>query len=101
MHEIACLITRNLNKIIDNNYYPVKEAETSNKRHRPIGIGVQGLADALQQMKIAFDDKEAIQVNELIFETIYHAAMLTSVELAKEEGAYETFRGSPLSEGKF
>ena len=70
-------------------------------RHRPIGIGVQGLADAFQKMQIAFEDDEAMHVNNLIFETIYHAAMETSMELAKEEGPYETFKGSPLSQGKF
>lgn len=70
-------------------------------RHRPIGIGVQGLADAFQIMKISFEDKRAIEVNDLIFETIYHAAMETSMELAKLEGPYESFPGSPLSQGKF
>ena len=68
-------------------------------RHRPIGIGVQGLADAFQLMRIAFEDKQALEVNELIHETIYHAAMETSMELAKEFGHYETFPGSPLSKG--
>lgn len=95
------MATKNLNKIIDVNYYPLKEAETSNKKHRPIGIGVQGFADALQKMRIPFDDKRALEVNELIFETMYHGAMEASVELAKVSGPYETFKGSPLSEGKF
>ena len=70
-------------------------------RHRPIGIGVQGFADALQKMKLAFEDEEALVLNEKIFETIYHASMETSMEIAKGEGPYSTFKGSPLSEGKF
>jgi ribonucleoside-diphosphate reductase alpha chain len=94
-------ITLNLNKIIDGNYYPVPEAKVSNMRHRPIGIGVQGFADALQIMKVPFEDKRALEINEMIFETIYHASMEASMELAKVDGAYETFKGSPLSEGKF
>lgn len=101
LHYVTKRITKNLNKVIDVNYYPVPEAKKSNMRHRPIGIGVQGMADALQIMKIAFEDKAAITVNELIHETIYHAAMETSMEIAKVEGWYETFPGSPLSEGKF
>jgi ribonucleoside-diphosphate reductase alpha chain len=94
-------ITKNLNRVIEVNFYPVIEARNSNMKHRPIGIGVQGLADALQMMKISFEDKKAIEVNELIHETIYHAAMETSMELAKEFGPYSSFKGSPLSEGKF
>ena len=101
LHYVTKRITKNLNKVIDVNYYPVKEAQYSNMRHRPIGIGVQGLADALQIMKISFENPKAIHVNELIHETIYHAAMETSMELATLEGPYETFKGSPLSEGKF
>lgn len=101
LHAVSKRITKNLNKVIDVNYYPVAEAKKSNFRHRPIGIGVQGLADALQIMKVAFEDKRAVQINELIHETIYHAAMETSMELAKLEGPYETFPGSPLSQGKF
>lgn len=101
LHKVAKRVTRNLNKVIDVNFYPVKEAENSNFRHRPIGIGVQGLADALQMMKIPFEDPKALEVNVMIFETIYHAAMETSMELAIEEGPYSSFKGSPLSEGKF
>lgn len=101
LHKVTKRITRNLNKVIDRNYYPIKEAEYSNKRHRPIGIGVQGFADALQVMKIPYEDQKAIELNELIFETIYHAAMETSIELAQEEGPYDTFQGSPLSKGLF
>jgi ribonucleotide reductase alpha subunit len=97
LHSVSKRITKNLNKVIDVNYYPVAEAKKSNLRHRPIGIGVQGLADALQIMKVSFEDKRAIEINELIHETIYHAAMETSMELAKNEGPYETFPGSPLS----
>ena len=101
LHRVTKRITRNLNKVIDRNYYPVEEARTSNMRHRPIGIGVQGLADALQMMKISFEDPRALEFNDLIFETIYHASMETSMEIAKEDGPYETFKGSPLSKGKF
>jgi ribonucleoside-diphosphate reductase alpha chain len=99
--EVTATVTRNLNKIIDVNYYPVPEAEKSNLRHRPIGIGVQGLADAFILMRFPFDSPEAKKLNRDIFETIYYSAMKTSIELAKEEGAYETFEGSPLSHGIF
>ena len=87
--------------MIDANYYPIPEAEFSNMKHRPIGIGVQGLADALQKMKLPFEDERAEDVNKRIFETIYHAAVTKSCELAKTEGPYETFQGSPISQGKF
>ena len=99
LHEITRVITRNLNKIIDINYYPIKEAERSNFRHRPIGIGVQGLADAFIMLRYPFDSAEAKQLNKDIFETIYHAALTESLELARRDGAYETFKGSPSSEG--
>jgi ribonucleoside-diphosphate reductase subunit M1 len=88
-----------LNKIIDVNYYPVIEAERSNKRHRPIGLGVQGLADAFMLMRFPFDSPEAKLLNTQIFETIYHAALEASIELAQEEGTYETYQGSPASQG--
>lgn len=101
LYEITKVVTRNLNKIIDVNYYPVPEAENSNKRHRPIGIGIQGLADAFILMRQPFDSEEAQKLNRDIFETIYFAAMETSMELAIEEGPYSTFEGSPLSQGKF
>jgi len=101
LHEVTMIITKNLNRVIDNNFYPVPEAEYSNFRNRPVGIGVQGLADAFQKMKIPFEDERANDVNKKIFETIYHAAISKSLELAKEEGTYETFPGSPMSEGKF
>jgi ribonucleoside-diphosphate reductase alpha subunit len=99
--EIAGVCVRNLNKVIDLNYYPVKEARTSNMRHRPIGIGVQGLADVFIQMRMPWESIYARQLNKEIFEAIYYGAMTASVELAKKHGAYETFRGSPLSKGKF
>ncbi|KPM48777.1 ribonucleoside-diphosphate reductase subunit alpha [Jiulongibacter sediminis] len=101
LYETVKVVTRNLNKIIDVNYYPVKEAENSNKRHRPIGIGVQGLADTFIQLRMPFDSDEARQLNKDIFETIYYAAVETSMELAQEEGPYETWKGSPISEGIF
>jgi ribonucleoside-diphosphate reductase alpha subunit len=101
LHSVTMTITKNLNRVIDGNYYPVPEAEYSNFKNRPVGIGVQGLADALQMMKVPFEDEKANDINKRIFETIYHAAMLMSLELAKAEGPYETFKGSPLSEGKF
>lgn len=101
LYEISRIVTRNLNKVIDGNYYPVPEAENSNRRHRPVGIGVQGLADAFMLLRLPFDSEEAALLNRDIFETIYYGAMTASMELAKEQGAYETFKGSPLSEGKF
>lgn len=100
LFEISYQVTRNLNKIIDRNYYPVVEARNSNMRHRPIGIGVQGLADAFILMRLPFDSDEAKQLNKDIFETIYYAACTASKDLAIEEGTYETFKGSPASEGK-
>ena len=101
LYEITKVVTRNLNKVIDVNYYPVEEARNSNMRHRPIGIGVQGLADAFLVLRMPFDSDEARQLNEDIFETIYYGAMEASMELAKVNGAYETFKGSPVSKGIF
>lgn len=101
LYEVTYQATLNLNKIIDNNYYPVKEAEYSNLRHRPIGLGVQGLADAFILLRMPFESPEAKQLNKEIFETIYFAAMTASKDLAIKDGAYETFKGSPLSQGKF
>ncbi|MEM8893482.1 MAG: ribonucleoside-diphosphate reductase subunit alpha, partial [Bacteroidota bacterium] len=101
LYKITKVATRNLNKVIDVNYYPVSEAENSNKRHRPIGLGVQGLADTFAMMRLPFDSDEAKQLNKEIFETIYFAAMETSMEIAQKEGAYETFKGSPVSKGIF
>jgi len=99
LHEITRVITRNLNKIIDINYYPIPEAENSNFRHRPIGIGVQGLADAFIKMGHPFDSEEARKLNQDIFETIYHASVMESNILAKRDGSYESFKGSPSSKG--
>jgi len=101
LYEVTYQATLNLNKIIDHNYYPVKEAEYSNLRHRPIGLGVQGLADAFILLRMPFESPEAKQLNIEIFETIYFAAMTASKDLAIKDGAYETFKGSPLSKGKF
>lgn len=101
LYEITKVVTRNLNKVIDINYYPVEEARRSNMRHRPIGIGVQGLADTFAMMRYAFDSEKARQLNKDIFETLYFAAMETSMEIAKEEGPYETYKGSPVSKGIF
>ena len=101
LYEVTYQVTKNLNKIIDNNYYPIEEARNSNMRHRPIGLGVQGLADALMMLRLPFESQEARMLNKNIFETIYFAAMTASKDLAKVEGAYSTFKGSPLSEGKF
>jgi ribonucleoside-diphosphate reductase alpha chain len=99
--EVTGQITRNLNRIIDINYYPVPEAERSNLRHRPIGIGIQGLADTFIKLRMPFDSEEARRLNEDIHETIYYGAMKASMELAKKDGAYETWKGSPVSEGIF
>ncbi|MFM9026984.1 MAG: ribonucleoside-diphosphate reductase subunit alpha [Bacteroidota bacterium] len=101
LYDITKVITRNLNKIIDINYYPVEEARRSNMRHRPIGIGVQGLADAFILLRIPFESDEARNLNRDIFETIYFAAMTASMEEAQQFGPYETFKGSPTSEGIF
>ena len=101
LYEITKIVTRNLNKVIDQNYYPVPEARNSNMRHRPVGLGVQGLADAFLLLRLPFESDEARTLNRDIFETMYFAAVEASMEMAKEEGAYETFKGSPISEGKF
>ncbi len=101
LKEVTKQVTKNLNKIIDINYYPVPEAERSNLRHRPIGIGIQGLADAFIKLRMPFESEEAQRMNEDIHETIYFGAMEASMELAKKEGPYETWKGSPISEGIF
>ena len=101
LYEVTYQAAINLNKIIDNNYYPVEEARYSNLRHRPIGLGVQGLADTFIQLRMPFESEEAKKLNIEIFETIYFAAMTASKDLAIKDGAYETFKGSPLSQGKF
>jgi ribonucleoside-diphosphate reductase alpha chain len=99
LFEVTYVVTKNLNKIIDYNYYPVPEAQRSNLRHRPIGIGVQGLADAFILIRMPFDSPQAKQLNKDIFETIYYAALTASKDLAKEFGPYETYEGSPISKG--
>ena len=99
--EVTNTVVRNLNKIIDVNYYSVPETELSNKKHRPMGLGVQGLADVYAKMGYAFDSPEAKKLNRDIFETLYYGAMVTSNQLAIETAPYSTFKGSPLSEGKF
>tara|TARA_B100000767_G_scaffold250891_1_gene253499 strand:- start:27916 stop:30414 length:2499 start_codon:yes stop_codon:yes gene_type:complete len=101
LFAITKRVTRNLNKVIDRNYYPVIEAENSNMRHRPIGIGVQGLADTFIKLRMPFTSDDAKQLNQDIFETIYYAAVTASMEEAKEVGPYQTYEGSPISEGKF
>lgn len=101
LEEVTQTITRNLNKIIDYNYYPIEETRRSNFRHRPIGIGVQGLADVFMMLGLPFESEMAKVLNQNIFESIYYASLVASMELAKESGAYETFKGSPLSEGVF
>ena len=99
LHHVTQIVTRNLNRVIDRNYYPTEPARKSNFRHRPIAIGVQGLADVFMMFGIPFDSKQAASINKCIFETIYHAALSASYQLACEEGPYETFKGSPASEG--
>jgi ribonucleoside-diphosphate reductase alpha subunit len=99
LHEVSKLVTYNLNRIIDVNYYPTPKTRRSNLRHRPIGIGVQGLADVFMLLNIPFCSDEAKLINKHIFETIYHAALESSCEIAMKEGVYETFRGSPASQG--
>ena len=99
LFKVTYRVTRNLDKVIDANYYPIPEARNSNMRHRPIGIGVQGLADAFILMRQAFESEEARQLNKDIFETIYYAALTASKDLAIEKGPYESYKGSPVSEG--
>lgn len=101
LYEASYTVTKNLDKVIDINYYPVAEAEYSNKKNRPVGLGVQGLADTFLILRMPFDSAEARQLNKEIFETIYFAAMTASKDLAKTNGTYETYAGSPISQGKF
>ncbi|MEQ9287106.1 MAG: ribonucleoside-diphosphate reductase subunit alpha [Cyclobacteriaceae bacterium] len=101
LYDIAYVMTKNLNKVIDVNYYPVPEARNSNMKHRPIGIGIQGLADTFIMMKMPFDSPEARVLNKEIFETLYFASMTASKDIAKVEGPYESFKGSPVSKGIF
>ncbi len=101
LFKVTKRVTKNLNKVIDRNYYPVKEAENSNMRHRPIGLGVQGLADAFIMLRLPFTSDEAKKLNQEIFETLYFAAVTASMEMAKEEGPYSSYKGSPISKGDF
>jgi ribonucleoside-diphosphate reductase alpha chain len=101
LYDVAYQTTINLNRVIDINYYPTEETKRSNFRHRPIGIGIQGLADLYATMSIPFTSEEAMRTNEEVFETIYFASMTASMDLAKRDGKYETFDGSPLSKGEF
>ncbi len=101
LYEVTKVVARNLNKIIDINYYPIEEARRSNMRHRPIGIGVQGLADTFSVLRMPFESDEARGLNRDIFETIYYGAVTASMELAKEQGTYESYPGSPISKGIF
>lgn len=101
LFDVTYTVTRNLNRVIDRNFYPVEEARRSNLRHRPIGLGVQGLADVFIMLRMPFESEDAKRLNKEIFETIYFASMTASKDLAINEGAYETFAGSPLSKGKF
>ncbi|MFK5974046.1 MAG: ribonucleoside-diphosphate reductase subunit alpha, partial [Flavobacteriaceae bacterium] len=101
LFRVTKRVTKNLNRVIDRNYYPIIEAENSNMRHRPIGLGVQGLADVFIMLRFPFTSDEAKKLNQEIFETLYYAALTASVEEAKEEGAYSSYKGSPISQGEF
>ena len=101
LYKVTVRVTKNLNRVIDRNYYPVPEAENSNFRHRPVGLGVQGLADAFIKLRLPFTSEEAKQLNQDIFETIYFAAVTASMEEAQADGPYETYEGSPISQGEF
>ena len=101
LFRVTKQVTKNLNRVIDRNYYPVPEAQNSNFRHRPVGLGVQGLADAFISLRMPFTSDEAKKLNQEIFETIYFAALTASMEEAQKDGAYKTYKGSPISKGKF
>lgn len=101
LQEVTRMVTFSLNKVIDKNFYPIPEAETSNKKHRPIGIGIQGLSDAFIMLNMAFESKEAAQLNKNIFETMYYAAVNASIDLAGIHGSYSSYEGSPMSKGQF
>jgi ribonucleoside-diphosphate reductase alpha chain len=101
LYDVTVRATKNLNKVIDRNYYPVKEAENSNFRHRPIGLGVQGLADTFIKLRMPFTSDQAKTLNQEIFETLYFAALTASKDMAKVEGPYESYKGSPISKGEF
>lgn len=99
MFDTTKVVTKNLNKVIDVNYYPIPEAENSNRRHRPIGIGVQALADTFAKMRYPFESPAAMKLNKDIFETMYYAAIEASCELAQKDGPYSSYAGSPMSKG--
>ncbi len=101
LYDVTVRVTKNLNQVIDRNYYPVKEAENSNMRHRPVGLGVQGLADTFIKLRMPFTSEEAKTLNQEIFETIYFASLTASKEMAKVEGTYQSYKGSPISKGEF
>jgi len=101
LYDVTYKVTKNLNRIIDRNYYPVPEARVSNMRHRPVGLGIQGLADTFIKLRMPFTSEQAKNLNKEIFETIYYAALVASKDEAIADGPYETFPGSPISEGKF
>ena len=101
LFKVTKRVTKNLNRVIDRNYYPVIEAQNSNFRHRPVGLGVQGLADTFIKLRLPFTSDEAKQLNQDIFETLYFAAVTASMEEAKQDGPYETYKGSPISKGEF
>jgi len=101
LFDVTIRVTKNLNRVIDRNYYPVKEAENSNFRHRPVGLGVQGLADTFIMLRLPFTSDKAKELNQEIFETLYFAAVTASVEEAKKDGVYQTYNGSPISKGEF
>ncbi|MEO9893716.1 ribonucleoside-diphosphate reductase subunit alpha [Aurantibacter sp.] len=101
LHRVTKRVTKNLNSVIDRNYYPVKEAENSNMRHRPVGLGVQGLADVFIMLRLPFTSDKAKKLNQEIFETLYYAAVTASMEASKVEGPYSTYEGSPISQGLF
>lgn len=101
LYEVTLQVTKNLNRVIDRNYYPVPEAANSNFRHRPVGLGVQGLADTFILLRLPFTSEKAKELNQEIFETLYYAALTASLEEAKIDGPYETYKGSPISKGDF
>jgi ribonucleoside-diphosphate reductase subunit M1 len=101
LHSVAKVVTKNLNKIIDLNFYPTPETELNNKENRPIGIGIQGLGDLLYKLKIPYESQEAIEINKKVMETIYHGSIEASIELAEKYGPYKNFNGSPMSKGIF
>lgn len=101
LHYVAKVVTKNLNKIIDLNFYPTPETEVNNKENRPIGIGIQGFGDLLYRLKIPYESEEAIELNKKVMETIYHGAIEASIELAEKYGPYKNFNGSPMSKGIF